>query len=109
MLAWDALLAFNFDGQFGVGLGSLVMTVNVICLGLYTFSCHSWRHLMGGNIDCFSCPKNPSLGNHTIWSRVSHLNEKHMLWAWISLFTVGLTDLYIRSVSAGVITDVRLF
>jgi len=27
------------------------------------------------------------------------LNERHMLYAWISLITVGLTDLYIRMVA----------
>jgi hypothetical protein len=37
------------------------------------------------------------------------LNERHMLFAWLSLFSVGLTDLYIRLVSSGAIQDVRLF
>jgi hypothetical protein len=32
-----------------------------------------------------------------------------MLFAWLSLFSVGLTDLYIRLVSSGAIPDVRLF
>ena len=32
-----------------------------------------------------------------------------MLFAWISLFRVGLTDLYIRLLSMGVIRDVRFF
>jgi hypothetical protein len=31
-----------------------------------------------------------------------------MLFAWLSLFSVGLTDLYIRLVSAGVITDMKI-
>jgi hypothetical protein len=31
-----------------------------------------------------------------------------MLWAWLSLFSVALTDLYIRLVSSGVIRDIRL-
>ena len=44
----DAVLAFRFDGGFGVGIGSLVLTVNVVLLTLYTFSCHSLRHLAGG-------------------------------------------------------------
>lgn len=106
-LAYDAVLAFNFDGKFGIGVGSLVMTVNVLFLGLYTFSCHSWRHLVGGCLDCFSCSK-LSETRHKIWQRVSIINEKHMLWAWISLFTVGLTDLYIRLVSMGIIQDWRI-
>ena len=32
-----------------------------------------------------------------------------MLFAWVSLFWVGLTDLYIRLLSMGVIRDVRFF
>jgi hypothetical protein len=36
------------------------------------------------------------------------LNERHMLFAWLSLFSVGLADLYVRLVAAGVITDLRL-
>ena len=31
-----------------------------------------------------------------------------MLWAWLSLFSVALTDLYIRLVSSGVIRDIRI-
>jgi hypothetical protein len=30
------------------------------------------------------------------------------MWAWVSLFGVSLTDLYVRLVATGVITDVRL-
>jgi len=32
-----------------------------------------------------------------------------MLFAWVSLFGVGLTDFYVRLVSSGAIRDVRLF
>ena len=32
-----------------------------------------------------------------------------MLFAWMSLFSVGIADLYVRLLSMGVITDVRLF
>jgi hypothetical protein len=32
-----------------------------------------------------------------------------MLFAWMSLFSVGLTDAYIRLCSMGVLTDYRLF
>jgi hypothetical protein len=31
-----------------------------------------------------------------------------MLFAWISLVIVGLTDLYVRLVASGAITDLRL-
>jgi hypothetical protein len=104
----DAVKGFFFDGKFGIGLGSLVLTLNVSLLSLYTFSCHSLRHLAGGKLDCFSCATfgKPRYG---AWRWISILNERHMLFAWCSLFSVGLTDLYIRLVSSGAISDVRLF
>lgn len=103
-LWYDAIIAFFFNGHFGVGVGSLVLLANVILLSFYTFSCHSLRHLIGGNLGCFSaCPN-----RHKLWGQVSRLNERHMLWAWISLAMVGFADLYVRLVAAGVITDARL-
>ena len=29
--------------------------VNAFLLMMYTFSCHSFRHFVGGGLDCFSC------------------------------------------------------
>jgi hypothetical protein len=108
ILWWDALKAFFFQGHLFVGLGSLLMVANVVFLSLYTFSCHSWRHLLGGRLDCFSC-STMTQARHKAWSRISGLNEHHMRWAWISLFTVGFTDFYIRMLASGVFTDLRFF
>lgn len=93
---------------FGVSVGTLVLAVNVVLLSLYTFSCHSLRHLIGGNIDCFSCV---AFGQtrYKLWKGASKLNSKHMLWAWCSLFTVGFADFYVWMVASQTITDVRLF
>jgi hypothetical protein len=104
----DAIQAFFFDGKFGVGVGTLVMLVNICLLSTYTLSCHSLRHLAGGKLDCFSCA---TFGKprYKAWRGITILNERHMLFAWLSLFSVGLTDLYIRLVSSGAIQDVRLF
>jgi hypothetical protein len=89
-------------------VGSLVLTLNVVLLTLYLFSCHSLRHLVGGKLDCFSCV---SFGHarNTTWKGLSSLNGHHMLFAWISLFGVGFADFYVRMVSSGMITDIRLF
>ncbi|MDO8526331.1 MAG: succinate dehydrogenase [Deltaproteobacteria bacterium] len=108
VLWWDVFKAFWFDGKFGIGVGTLVMFFNTTFLSLYTFSCHSFRHLVGGKRDCFSCGKGAKT-EYKVWSVVSMLNENHMLWAWISLTTVGLTDVYIRLCAMGVITDIRIF
>jgi len=101
----DAILAFDFGGRFGMGVGTLVLLVNAALLTLYSISCHSCRHLCGGHLDVFS--KTPT--RHTLWRAISRLNERHMLLAWISLIWVGLTDVYVRLLSLGVIRDVRLF
>jgi hypothetical protein len=103
----DVVLAFNFDGQFGIGVGTLVLLVNVTLLSIYTLSCHSLRHLAGGKLDCFSCA---SFGKprFKLWSWLSSLNERHMLFAWASLITVGFADFYIRSVKIGWIRDLRI-
>ncbi len=108
-LTWDALLAFRFPirgggMQFGIGVGTLVMWINVVLLAGYTFSCHSCRHVCGGHVDVFS----RAGGRYRLWRVISRLNEQHPAFAWLSLFSVGLTDLYIRLVSMGVIRDLRL-
>jgi hypothetical protein len=58
-LIHDALQSYFFMGNdgkkhFGIGVGSLVLTINTILLSLYTLSCHSMRHLIGGMIDRLS-------------------------------------------------------
>ena len=104
-LGWDAVEAFRFEDGFGIGVGTLLMWVNVVLLAGYTFSCHSCRHLCGGRVDVFS--KAPT--SYGLWKIVTRLNERHPLFAWFSLGSVGLTDLYIRLVSMGVLRDLRLF
>jgi len=110
VLAWDAWKSFWFadpaTGQthFGIGVGSLVLLANVAMLGSYTFSCHSFRHLIGGRKDSLS-KLEAALAPYRC---VSALNRKHMLFAWLSLCTVGFSDLYVRLCSMGVWTDWRL-
>lgn len=90
---------------FGIGLGTLVLALNVTLLGGYTFGCHSLRHLIGGRRDEVS--KSPACAK--AYGCVSCLNRRHMLWAWMSLFMVGFADLYVRLCSMGVWRDVRIF
>ncbi len=105
---WKALWfrdAVTGQTSFGVGVGTLVLAVNVLLLGGYTFGCHSLRHLVGGFLDQLS----RSPGRHRAYACVSCLNRRHMLWAWMSLFWVGFTDIYVRLCSMGVWTDWRIF
>lgn len=104
ILSYDAGLAFFRDGKFGVGVGSIVLLINPILLATYTFGCHSFRHLVGGRRDCFSCDA-ASQTSYGIWGKVSWLNERHMLFAWMSLIWVGFSDFYVRMVSMGYIHD----
>ena len=92
---------------FGISVGTLVLAANVTMLSMYTFSCHSLRHLIGGNIDCFSCV---ALGQarYKLWRMASRGNKNHMLWAWTSLFMVGFTDFYVWMVASETWTDVRI-
>ena len=90
---------------FGIGVGTIVLALNVIFLGSYTLGCHSLRHLIGGFLDRLS----GSPVRRSAYNCVSCLNRKHMLYAWLSLFWVGFSDLYVRLCSMGVITDLRIF
>lgn len=107
ILTYDAIVAFFFESGFGIGLGTLILVVNVIGIAGYTFGCHSLRHLVGGGLDCFSCSL-ASRGRGRLWRGVTHFNERHGGWAWFSLVWVGVADLYVRLVSNGVIADPRL-
>lgn len=91
--------------QFGIGLGTIILAVNVCLLGCYTLGCHSLRHLVGGYLDQIS--KKPV--RKKTYDCVSCLNSKHMRFAWMSLFSVGFSDLYVRMCSMGVWTDWRIF
>jgi hypothetical protein len=109
-LAWDAIKGFWFTdpatgkGSFGIGLGSFVLVINVILLGGYTFGCHSFRHLIGGCLDEVS--KAPL--RHKAYQCSSCLNRKHMTWAWLSLFWVGFSDVYVRLCASGIWQDWRI-
>jgi hypothetical protein len=106
ILTYDAVLSFSHKGELGVGVGSVVLSINVILLGGYTFGCHSFRHLIGGRTDCFSCTAVCDL-QHKAWTLSSILNRNHMPFAWLSLFWVGFSDFYVRMVASGVITDLN--
>ena len=60
LLAHDVWKALWFTdpatghAKFGIGVGTLVLLVNVVLLGGYTLGCHSLRHLVGGFLDQLS-------------------------------------------------------
>lgn len=107
LLGVDVVHACIWPDGFGISVATIVLLANWVLLSLYTFSCHSLRHLIGGNVDCFSCV---ALGHsrHKMWSGVSKLNTRHMLWAWLSLFMVAFADFYVWMISLGVFTDIHI-
>ncbi len=100
----DVWFAFQMPDGFGVGVGSLVILINTVLLSFYTFSCHTFRYLIGGRRKCLS-HKPLQLA---CYNCVTGLNTKHMVFAWCSLFSVMFADLYVRMVSMGVWTDFRI-
>jgi hypothetical protein len=109
VLWYDVWEALWFPGErgaktFGIGLGTIVLALNTTLLTGYTLGCHSLRHLIGGRVDCLSRHR----VKNACYGCVTGLNKRHMLWAWLSLFAVGFADVYVRLVSMGVWTDVRL-
>jgi len=110
ILAYDVYLATQWptaDGgtQFGVGVGTLLLAVNVVLLTSYTLGCHSIRHIVGGFKDEIS----KSSLSSACYNCSSALNYKHQLFAWCSLFSVALSDVYVRLCSMGILHDARLF
>jgi len=107
ILLYDAVLAFRDEtGEWGhMGLGTVILLVNAVLLALYSLSCHSCRHIVGGRLNSFS--RHPV--RYRFWTLASRLNARHMQYAWASLASVALADLYVFLLATGTITDLRFF
>jgi hypothetical protein len=88
---------------FGIGVGTIVLAVNVVLLGGYALGCHSLRHVIGGKRDELT-----SDTRATAYRCVTCLNTQHLAWAWCSLISVAFADIYVRLCATGVWTDWRL-
>src|SRR5262249_28375344 len=106
ILTIDVVHTCRWPNGFGVSVATLVLAVQTTLLTLYTFSCHSFRHLIGGRLDGFSRAPFGQFRHH-LWKWTSALNAHHMFWAWPSLFGVGFADFYVWMVAAGRLTDIR--
>jgi hypothetical protein len=102
---YDVVRAFRGgDGGFGIGLGTVILLVNVVLLWGYTVSCHSCRHILGGRIRHFS--SHPL--RYRFWTFVSRLNARHMVLAWTTLATLVIADAYIALLASGAFSDPRI-
>ena len=107
VLTFDTVLTFrDSSGAWGhMGLGSLIFVANIVLIWGYTMGCHSCRHAVGGRLRHFS--RHPV--RYRAWTLVTRLNTRHAAWAWASLFSVALTDLYVYLLATGTISDPRFF
>lgn len=97
---YDFYHAVTYTGSFALTLGSLVLLGDTLAVTAWTLSCHAFRHLIGGNIDCYSCvPAGKS--RKSIYNVQSWWNSHHEALAWISLLSIIFADLYVRGVVAG--------
>lgn len=106
--AWLAMWQTDAAGNatFGMGVGTIIMIINPILIGSYTIGCHAFRHLVGGGKDVMS-NKGGSSMTLSLWRTITWFNENHKKFAWASLLWVGFTDIYVRMVSSGIITDLN--
>jgi hypothetical protein len=100
----DVFLSLRDAGTWRIGLGTVILALNVVLLTGYSLSCHSFRHLIGGQLDCFSCSVQ-ARAQLRLWRRATWMNLFHQRWAWASLISVALADLYVRLLAAGVLSD----
>jgi len=107
IITYDAIIAFrNSEGQwFHMSIGTLVLLANATLLWLYSLSCHSCRHAVGGRLRHFS--KHPV--RYRAWTFVSRLNPKHQNFAWFSLLGVAFADFYVFLVASGTISNLYFF
>ena len=105
ILAYDVWKALWFvdpatgKNSFGIGVGTIVLAINVYLLGRL----HIWLPFLAASDRRISSIKlqnrQPVIAPYAC---VSCLNRRHMLWAWMSLFWVGFTDLYVRLCAMGI-------
>ena len=103
---WKALWFTDAAGQttFGIGVGTLMLAVEHGAAELLHARLPLVPAPVGGVLDQFS--KHPA--RLKMYDAANCLNCRHMKFAWASLFSVALADLYVRLCSMGVLTDWRL-
>jgi len=111
ILSYDAYMSMVFhdsagNSSFGISVGTLVLVINVILLGGYTFGCHSFRHMIGGISNLFR-GKGGAI-QQACWETCTKLNKHHNKWAIYSLFWVMFADFYIYMCQLGVWSDLVL-
>lgn len=101
---YDFYISLFYAGYFMLRLGSIILLLNAVFITLYVLSCHSFRSLLGGRKDCYSCIAGGS-GVNMFYREQSRLNSHHEAIAWLSLIFIIFVDLYLRGLAAGLPLD----
>ncbi|MFI5412776.1 MAG: succinate dehydrogenase [Candidatus Micrarchaeales archaeon] len=104
---YDAYTSIFYAGSFILRLGSILIAINAVLLTIYVFSCHSFRNIFGGRVDCYSCMHGGKQVKKA-YDIESWFNSHHELIAWASLIFIIFLDLYLRGLSAGLPLDFRM-
>ena len=99
----QATIAFEQHGRFGRH-GQLEHKQRRIC---HRQRAPGVQHMIGGRLNRFASSSGETGLSYAVWKMTSWLNERHMLFAWVSLFWVMFTDFYIWAVCNGWITDLN--
>ena len=102
---FDALNAMRFGSKIGIGIGTILIALDAIFLTTYVFSCHSFRHFIGGNTNQYSKGIINKI-RYRAWRLSSKLNPRHNIYFWLSAFSVMVADFYIRLLALGILDPV---
>ncbi|GGM73831.1 hypothetical protein GCM10007108_09720 [Thermogymnomonas acidicola] len=109
---YDVYVSITYKGFAELSLGSIILLINAIFVTLYTFSCHSLRHVTAGGAECFGCVFNQSQPRSSArWGFFrfqSALNRHHEALAWTSLSLLIFVDLYIRALGVHMFPNIIL-
>ena len=104
---WDITHTMTFSNNgYGVSGGTIILTLEAVCLTFYVTSCHALRHLAGGMLDRWASGVAKLRG--ALFSKISVINRSHGFWFWISLVLVFVGDAWTIACSKGMITDFSL-
>lgn len=114
-LHWiEWILSLFHEGSIYVGLGTLIILIDTVSLTFYVFGCHALRHLVGGGARSFSCGTlggtmalraRKRFASYRMWKTATVFNTFHNVWFWVSLFSIGVADLYVRLLAMGIIQN----
>ncbi len=100
---WDITHTMSFHDGYGISGGTVILTLEAVCLTFYVTSCHALRHLAGGILDRWVDGISKIRGK--IFEKISILNLDQGFWFWVSLDFVFIGDAWTIGISMGYINE----